>query len=308
VWISYEKGNKFTTRIKTVVGVLAAVPALAIPASAGATTLLASGSSAELPALQALFKGYKKVKPSVNIIYNANGGNAGVKDVQNGVSQFAVETRPQLNTDQHTSFAKLFLDGLCVGVNPASKLSNLSITRTRRIFTDVITNWSGVPGSNLTTTIDPVGRDSSAGTYTLPGGSSALAVQKAERAAALNGATAPGVISQSDFRVTPAPAAGDYVIYSGEFRAKTAADRALAKLRTRFPAAKVIAIQAVGASAGAGAVLATSTYGSAHQLTGAKPTPAQVSADRSLINRTTHLIGSNYVNAQKGLPDQTVLP
>jgi hypothetical protein len=142
----------------------------------------------------------------------------------------------------------------------------------------------------------------------LPGGSSALAVQKAEHAAALNGARAPGVISQSDFRVTPAPAAGDYVIYSGEYRAKTAADRALAKLRTRFPAAKVIAIQAVGASAGAGAVLATSTYGSAHQLTGAKPTPAQVSADRSLINRTTHLIGSNYVNAQKGLPDQTVLP
>jgi phosphate transport system substrate-binding protein len=155
-----------TTRIKTLVGVLAAVPALALPASAAATTLLGSGSSAELPALQALFKGYKKVKPSVNFIYNANGGNAGVKDVQNGVSQFAVETRPQLNTDQHSSFAKLFLDGLCVGVNPANKLSNLSISRTRSIFTDVITNWRGVPGSNLATTIDAVGRDSSAGTYT----------------------------------------------------------------------------------------------------------------------------------------------
>jgi hypothetical protein len=90
----------------------------------------------------------------------------------------------------------------------------------------------------------------------LPGGSSAAAVQKAEHAAAAKGAKALGVVSQSDFHVTPAPAAGDYVIYSGQYRARPAAESALSKLRSRFPAAKVIAVSAVGASSGTGAVLA----------------------------------------------------
>ena len=59
----------------------------------------------------------------------------------------------------------MFLDGLCMDVNPKNKLSNITIQQTHDIYRGLVTNWSAVPGSGLTTTIDPVGRDTNGGTY-----------------------------------------------------------------------------------------------------------------------------------------------
>jgi phosphate transport system substrate-binding protein len=149
---------------KTIVAMVAAM-LLAVPAAASAKTLIGSGSTAAQPFLLALFKGYKKVHPKINFIYTANGGNAGVKDVQEGRSQFAGQARLPLPSDAGTTYVKLFLDGLCMVVNPANKLNNLSIAQTRDIYTATVTNWTQVPGSGLTTTIAPIGRDSNGGTY-----------------------------------------------------------------------------------------------------------------------------------------------
>jgi len=153
-------------RLRTVVALGATVPALALPATAGATTLLASGSSAEQPIITALQAGYKHVAPKVKIIYNPDGGNAGVKDVQAHHSQFAVNTRAPLPSDSGTTQFKLFLDGLCVAVNKSNHLKNLSIKHAANIFLGLSTNWDQVAGSGLNTTIDPIGRDSAAGSYT----------------------------------------------------------------------------------------------------------------------------------------------
>jgi phosphate transport system substrate-binding protein len=144
-------------------GVVALV--LAAPAAASAKTLIGSGSTAAQPYLLALFKGYHKLHPKINFVYTANGGNAGVKDVQQGKSQFAGQARPPLPSDTGTTYIKLFLDGLCIDVNPQNKLSNLSISQVRDIYNGTVTNWSAVPGSGLTSTIDPIGRDSNGGTY-----------------------------------------------------------------------------------------------------------------------------------------------
>jgi phosphate transport system substrate-binding protein len=142
------------------------IPALALPATAGATTLFGSGSSAEQPILNVLFRGYNRLHHNVRFNFLPDGGNAGVKDVQAGRREFAVNTRPPLASDGGTTQFKLFLDGLCVAVNPANSLSNLTIGQAKDIFTGVDTNWAQVGGSALTTTIDPVGRNSSAGSYT----------------------------------------------------------------------------------------------------------------------------------------------
>ena len=93
---------------------------LALPAAASAQTLIGSGSTAAQPYLLALFKGYHKLHPKINFVYTANGGNAGVKDVQQGRSQFAAQARAPLPSDVGTTYVKLFLDGLCIDVNPAS--------------------------------------------------------------------------------------------------------------------------------------------------------------------------------------------
>jgi phosphate transport system substrate-binding protein len=153
-------------RIRTLVISAVALVALAIPASANAVTLIGSGSVAAQPVLEALFKTYtKQVNHSVHFHYTADGGNAGVKDVQNGVSQFAGQARTPLPSDAGTTYVKMFLDGLCLDVNPSNKLTNISIQQTHDIYRGLLTNWSQVPGSGLATTIDPVGRDTNGGTY-----------------------------------------------------------------------------------------------------------------------------------------------
>jgi phosphate transport system substrate-binding protein len=153
-------------RIKSLAIAVLALAGLAAPASAGAITLIGSGSVAAQPVLQALFATYtKKVNHKVHFVYTANGGNAGVKDVQNGTSQFAGNARTPLPSDAGTTYIKMFMDGLCIDVNPKNKLANISIQQTHDIYRGLLTNWSQIPGSGLDTTIDPVGRDTNGGTY-----------------------------------------------------------------------------------------------------------------------------------------------
>lgn len=159
------------------IGLAAFASMLLLPATASAKTLIGSGSSVAQPYLQALFAGYHKVNHGIQFVYTADGGNAGVKDVQSGRSQFAAQTRPPLPSDAGTTYIKLWLDGLCVYVNSQNKLSNLSLAETADVFTGVKTSWSQFPSSGLSSTIDAVGRDSTAGTFTF------------FTAAVLNGAT-----------------------------------------------------------------------------------------------------------------------
>jgi phosphate transport system substrate-binding protein len=153
-------------KIKRVVAVTAVIPALAaVPAQA--TTLVGSGSSAAQPYMLKLFKAYSATQHGkIRFKYNGNGGNAGVQDVQAHRSQFAVQTRPPLRSDSGTVYVKLFLDGLCIAVNPSNHLSNASIGQVKDIFLATDTNWSQLVGSGLSTTIAPIGRNSSAGLYT----------------------------------------------------------------------------------------------------------------------------------------------
>src|SRR3954462_14053295 len=139
------------TRARALVVALVTTAVVAAPATAGAKTVIGSGSSVVEPYLRALFAGYHKVKPKVHFIYTADGGNAGVKDVQQGRSQFAVNTRPPLPSDSGTTYRQLFLDGLCVDVNTANSLTNISIGNLADIFLGNATNWSQVPGSALST-------------------------------------------------------------------------------------------------------------------------------------------------------------
>src|SRR6195952_5452152 len=154
-------------RIKTLAITALALLGLAVPASAGAkTTLIGSGSVAAQPVLQALFKTHEtSVNKNVKFLYTAKGGNAGIKDVQNGTSQFAGQARTPLPSDAGTTYIKMFMDGLCLDVNKSNKLTDISIQQTHDIYRGLLTNWSQIPGSGLDTTIDPVGRDTNGGTY-----------------------------------------------------------------------------------------------------------------------------------------------
>jgi phosphate transport system substrate-binding protein len=151
---------------RSLVGALVVLAALAVgPAAANAATVFGSGSSAMVPYLESLLKGYKKVDPKFKVVYTANNGNAGAKDVQDGKSQFALQTRPPLPSDSGLSYSKLFLDGLCVAVNPSNNLNGLSIQQVKDIYLGTVTQWSGV-GSSVGSPISAFGRFSTAGLYT----------------------------------------------------------------------------------------------------------------------------------------------
>lgn len=153
-------------RKKTFAITAIALLGLVVPASAAAKTIIGSGSVAMQPVLQALFAQYtKQTHGKVKFVYTANGGNAGVKDVQNGTSQFAGNARTPLPSDAGTTYIKMFLDGLCIDVNPKNKLGSITIQQVHDVYRGLITNWNQIPGSGLETTIDPVGRDTNGGTY-----------------------------------------------------------------------------------------------------------------------------------------------
>jgi phosphate transport system substrate-binding protein len=154
------------SRVRGLAALAVAAAMLAVPAAAGATTLFGSGSSAEQPIMNVLFKAYNKLHHSIRFNYLPDGGNAGVTDVQAGRRLFSINTRPPLPSDAGTTYFKLWLDGLCIAVNPSNSVSNLTIAQTKNVFTGVATNWSQGFASNLTTTIDPIGRNSTAGLYT----------------------------------------------------------------------------------------------------------------------------------------------
>lgn len=173
---------KYRTRALVAAG--AASLALVAPAASQAVTLDGSGSSAAYPYLQQLFRGYTQAHHSVHFRYIQDGGNAGVQDVQAGRSQFAIQVRLPLPSDSGTTWNKLFLDGLCIAVNPRNSLSNVSLSQLKDIYLANTTAWNQVAGSNLSSTIDPQGRNSAAGTYTF------------FQSAVLNGKTQASNVSQ----------------------------------------------------------------------------------------------------------------
>jgi phosphate transport system substrate-binding protein len=161
--------NRFGMKARVCLVGAVAAGAMAVPAaaSAGTTYLIGSGSSAAQPYMEALFNAYGKIHKNIKFRYNPNGGNAGVKDVQNGVSEFAIQTAPPVSANAGTIFYKLFRDALCIDVNSSNKLSTLTIPQVANIFEGLDTSWSKFSGAKLgSQTIVPEGRNSAAGQYT----------------------------------------------------------------------------------------------------------------------------------------------
>lgn len=156
-------------RARGPLGLAVAVLALALPAAASANTvLIGSGSSAAQPYMYALFSAYHKLHKNVSFKYTPDGGNAGVKDVQNGISQFSIQTAAPLPSQTGVTFNKLFLDAICVDVNAKNSLRNISETALAGIFKQppTYTTWSQVGGNLGAASILTEGRNSAAGQFT----------------------------------------------------------------------------------------------------------------------------------------------
>jgi ABC-type phosphate transport system substrate-binding protein len=156
-------------RAKALLSLAVVVPAMAVPATASASTvLIGSGSSAAQPYMLALFTAYHKLHKSVSFRYNPDGGNAGVKDVQSGISEFGVQTAAPLPSQTHVTYTKFFKDALCIDVNSANKLGNLTLAQIAGVYKQppTFTTWSQLGSSLGGASILTEGRNSAAGQFT----------------------------------------------------------------------------------------------------------------------------------------------
>jgi hypothetical protein len=142
---------------------------------------------------------------------------------------------------------------------------------------------------------------------TLPSSASKTAASQAEKSDQAKGATAVGIIAQSDFTVTPSPPGGVFVVYSGTYSTQGAAGQALGKLKKKFSAAKVVKVVSSAAAAkGGGKVLTKTNYGSAHQASGYKPNSTALQQGAQVVQQDSHDTGK--AASGSGLPDVVAVP
>src|SRR3954470_1955997 len=140
----------------------------------------------------------------------------------------------------------------------------------------------------------------------LPQSSDQAAVDAAKKDATSKGATDVGVISTSEFTVTPAPQGGGYVLYSGEFKTKAEATKAIAKLKPKFLGALVVAVKR-NSGGDQGQLVDKTAYGDVHKVEGFTPSASKIASDTALVNEESQKTGKNYVDSQKDLPDVIVV-
>jgi hypothetical protein len=136
-------------------------------------------------------------------------------------------------------------------------------------------------------------------------GTDQAAVDSAKQGATSQGATDVGIINTSEFTVTPAPPANTYVLYSGQFKSKAEASKALGELKRKFNHAQVVSVKKN--AGGEGQLVNKTAYGDVHKVEGFTPTAQKVASDTAIVNQEAQKTGKNYIDSQKDLPDVIVV-
>jgi hypothetical protein len=140
---------------------------------------------------------------------------------------------------------------------------------------------------------------------TLPSSSDQAAVDAAKKDATSKGAPDVGIINPADFTVTPAPQGGGLVLYSGQYKSKAEAIKALTKVKDKFLGAVVVSVKRN--TGGEGQLVNKTAYGDVHKVDGFTPSAQKVASDTAIVNQESQKTGKNYVDSQKDLPDVIVV-
>ena len=137
---------------------------------------------------------------------------------------------------------------------------------------------------------------------TLSSTTSAADVAKVKSADRAKGAPHVGVIDPQDFKLKPS-SGKDFVIYSGQFKTRAAAQRALHRLRKSFPKAVVVTVGTpITGHDKAAKIAAEDAVIRKH------PTAKQKSDGAKIVQQIQSKQGKSYVQQQQKLPDTIVVP
>jgi phosphate transport system substrate-binding protein len=141
--------------------------ALTAPAGAAPKRLIIDGSTSMLPLVQKLATAYHKAYPKIPAP-KVGGGQTdiGIDDAASGKVDIGDASRDPIEgvDPKGLVFSKIARDGICVITNSSNPLPNLTQETVQGIFSGDIRDWSQVPDSTLTGSIDLFDRESVSGT------------------------------------------------------------------------------------------------------------------------------------------------
>jgi len=126
-----------------------------------------SGSTSVAPLAAKLARGYLQAFPgSVTFRLAQGGSNIGVADVARGRVSIGNSSRdPQASDPGGLVFNKIARDAICIATHPSNRIANISQETVQAIFSGQVRDWSQVPGSSASGTIDVVIRTAASGTH-----------------------------------------------------------------------------------------------------------------------------------------------
>lgn len=136
-----------------------------------AEKLQLDGSTTVGPIADAFAEAFKRTHPDVEITVSKTGSGDGAKaliedrcDIAN-MSRFMKDKEFKSAVDNGVMPVAhvVAMDGVCIVVNPANSVSELSTEQIRKIYKGEITNWKEVGGPDLK--IVKISRDTNSGTY-----------------------------------------------------------------------------------------------------------------------------------------------
>ncbi|MFP5257576.1 MAG: PstS family phosphate ABC transporter substrate-binding protein [Acidobacteriota bacterium] len=155
--------------MKKLIGIVAAF--LLLPSTAMAdTTIKVDGSTTVLPIMQKVVEAYMKAHPDVKITVSGGGSGNGIKALLDGATDVAMASRAiepkELDLAKTKNIAPnqivCAIDAIVPIVNPANKLSAVTLAQLKDLYTGKITSWKDLGGEGP---VVVVSRDTSSGTY-----------------------------------------------------------------------------------------------------------------------------------------------
>lgn len=134
------------------------------PAASVSGTVSTDGSTSMEKVIGALSESYMAANKDVTVNYNPTGSGAGITAVQEGTCDIGLSSRALKDEEKAAGLKETVLayDGIAIIVHPDNPVSDLSIEQIAKLYTDEITNWKDVGGSDAEVVL--IGREAASGT------------------------------------------------------------------------------------------------------------------------------------------------
>lgn len=156
-----RSNRRLTAAIAVVASLVVAAPvgtAAAAKKKGKPAVITISGATGSAPLVGQLAKKYSKGR-NVKIKLAQGGGEVGIQDAASGKVTIGNAARDPRNSDPSSlKWYPIAKDSICFAVNKANGVTNLSLNTARDIWAGRIRNWSDVPGSKISGTIDIISR------------------------------------------------------------------------------------------------------------------------------------------------------